>query len=316
MLLQCLSIRRVLYFILRSLFMNLYLKSLIFWFCMSVCCSQPLVIIGCSGTRAVVPPVNVENQQTYQVGKFVWFDLFTTDIEQAAPFYEHLFGWKPVPVHTSSPALMTIFSNDKPIGNIVQRKKDTQGSKWLSYLSVADFDLALKAINSAHGKIINNIGDLPDRGQVAIVSDDQKATFAIIKSSSGDPGDEEFGANQWVDCELWTKNVNMAVLFYGQIVQYESETIPLTETITYTQLMRDGLRRGGIVKIPWKGIESEWIPYVAVRDISSMTAKVKELGGKILLEPEIESIDGRVAIVADPCGAILGLQQIAGGGNQ
>ncbi|WP_319576984.1 VOC family protein [uncultured Desulfobacter sp.] len=294
--------------------MNLCLRSLIFWCCVSVCCLQPFVITGCSGTKAVVPPVSVENQQTYQIGKFVWFDLFTTDIEQAVPFYEHLFGWKSVPVNTSSSNLMTIFSNDKPIGNIVQRKKDTLASKWLSYLSVADFDLALKSIGRAHGKIIHNIGDLPDRGQVAIVSDDQKATFAVIKSSSGDPGDE-LGVNQWMDCELWTKNVNMAVLFYEQIVQYEPETIPLTETITYTQLMRDGLRRGGVVKIPWKGIEPEWIPYVAVRDISSMTAKVEELGGKILLEPQIESLDGRVAIIADPCGAVLGLQQIAEGGD-
>ncbi|WP_320042191.1 hypothetical protein [uncultured Desulfobacter sp.] len=70
----------------------------------------------------------------------------------------------------------------------------------------------------------------------------------------------------------------MAVLFYKQLVQYETETIPLTETVAYTVLMRDGLRRGGIVNIPWEDVESEWVPYVAVKDIGSMTAKVKELG--------------------------------------
>lgn len=296
--------------------MRLCMKRLLFRLCLAVYCVPPLFISGCSGTRAIVPPVNVENRHTYHVGKFVWFDLFTTDIEQTAPFYEHLFGWKPTPVPGASPALMTVFSNGKPIGNIVQRKNGAMGSKWLSYLSVADFDSALKAVTCAHGQIINKIGELPDRGRIAIVSDDQNATFAIIKSSSGDPADGELETNQWVDCELWTKNVNKAVLFYEQLVQYEPERIPLTEKIAYTLLMRDGLRRGGIVKIPWEDVESEWIPYVAVKDVGSVTAKVKELGGKILLEPEIESIDGRVAIIADPCGAVLGLQQIDGGGNQ
>lgn len=291
--------------------MILCLKRVLFRFCLAACCLLPQVLTGCAGTMAVVPPVNVETLQTYHAGKFVWFDLFTTEIKQAAPFYEHLFGWTLTPVSTPGQRdLLTIYSNGKPIGNIIQREKRDVGSKWLSYLSVADFDFALKAVNRAHGKIIHNIGNLPDLGQVAVVADDQKATFAIIKSSSGDPEDQKTAASQWVDCELWTNNVETALLFYGQIVQYEPETIQLSETIDYTLLMKDGLRRGGIVKIPWKGIEPEWIPYVAVRDISAVTAKVKELGGKILLEPEIKSLDGRVAIIADPSGAVLGLQQV------
>ncbi len=41
----------------------------------------------------------------------------------------------------------------------------------------------------------------------------------------------------------------------------------------------------------------------------------KKLGGEIMLEPEIESIEGRVAIITDPSGAVLGLQQIGKGGE-
>ena len=295
--------------------MNMRMTRLVVGFCLITSFALMPVITGCSGSRAVVPPVTVENRQVYQVGKFVWFDLFTTDIELAASFYEGLFGWKFTQVSSQNHQLLTISSNGVPIGNIVQRKKTGVGSKWLSYLSVADYENALETITRAHGKVLHNIGDLPDRGKVAVVADDQEATFAVIKSSTGDPADETLVANQWADCELWTKNVNTAQLFYRQLVQYEPQTIQLTDNITYTRLIRDGFQRGGIVKIPWEEIKPEWIPYVAVKDVVAVTAMAKKLGGKIMLEPEIESIEGRVAIIADPSGAVLGLQQIAKGGE-
>ncbi|RAL99938.1 hypothetical protein DO021_21790 [Desulfobacter hydrogenophilus] len=91
--------------------MILCLKRVLFRFCLAACCLRPQVLTGCAGTMAVVPPVNVETLQTYHIGKFVWFDLFTTEIKQAASFYEHLFGWTLTPVSTLGQRdLLTIYS--------------------------------------------------------------------------------------------------------------------------------------------------------------------------------------------------------------
>jgi predicted enzyme related to lactoylglutathione lyase len=75
--------------------------------------------------------------------------------------------------------------------------------------------------------------------------------------------------------------------------------------------MRDGRPRGGVAKIEWKGVKPNWVPYVGVKDIDAVVLKAKKLGGKVLigLDPDRED---DVAILADPSGAVFGVQQLGG----
>ncbi len=286
------------------------IKKVIFLFLLAVFFLMPLFLTGCSDKKVIVPPVVKGEAHNYHPGKFVWFDLFTTDIQQAMPFYSELFDWKFNPIQFSTHTIVTILFENDPIGAIVQRKDTTIGSKWLSYLSVEDINNTITTLSNNQGEVILHIGEMPNRGEVAIVADSQQATFAIIKSYNGDPDDIEFQANKWISTELWTKDVEQAVNFYQKMIQYQTHLVQLDDSTTYTLLIRDGYRRGGVVKIPWDDIKPEWIPYIAVEDIEITIEKVKELGGEILLEPELESLEGKVAIIADPTGAVLGIQQL------
>ena len=50
-----------------------------------------------------------------------------------------------------------------------------------------------------------------------------------------------------------------------------------------------------------------WLTYIAPDDIDATAAKVTELGGTVIREPwDIEGV-GRLAIVQDPAGAVIGL---------
>ena len=79
---------------------------------------------------------------------------------------------------------------------------------------------------------------------------------------------------------------------------------------TYRQLKLADRIRAGIVPIPWKDVKPNWLPYVAVLDISATVAHAKDLGGKVLLEPDDTIRDDSVAVIADPSGAVLAIQNL------
>ena len=50
-----------------------------------------------------------------------------------------------------------------------------------------------------------------------------------------------------------------------------------------------------------------WLPFVRVRSVGDSLARARGLGGKVLLEPSPGLLEGRVAVIADPTGAAIGL---------
>ena len=58
---------------------------------------------------------------------------------------------------------------------------------------------------------------------------------------------------------------------------------------------------------PEEPIRPQWQPYVAVNDPDATTAKAKELGGSVLVEPMDVPQVGRIAAIRDPQGASLGI---------
>ena len=51
-----------------------------------------LCVSACSKQQIIVPKVTPEPTNLRLTGKFVWFDLFTHDLQSASRFYEELFG--------------------------------------------------------------------------------------------------------------------------------------------------------------------------------------------------------------------------------
>jgi predicted enzyme related to lactoylglutathione lyase len=61
---------------------------------------------------------------------------------------------------------------------------------------------------------------------------------------------------------------------------------------------------------PMDGVEPLWLTYFGVQDVKATTAKVDGLGGRVLLAPAADIRDGKLALVVDPSGALLALQQL------
>jgi predicted enzyme related to lactoylglutathione lyase len=81
------------------------------------------------------------------------------------------------------------------------------------------------------------------------------------------------------------------------------------QTGGYRQAMRDGKPVAGMMPLMQEGQPPAWSSYVSVSDAGATAAGVKESGGTVMVEP-MEVMDlGRMAVFADPAGAVFGVWQ-------
>lgn len=271
------------------------------------------MVTACVGPQVIVPGVTPNPTGTYHVGKFVWFDLLTNDVSGTKRFYGELFNWEFEADPSDDADYATIKKNGTPIGSVIYLKRldeKVSESRWLSYLSVPDVDRAAELIRHGQGVILKEPMDLPDRGRIAVVRDPQGAILALIRAKDGDPPDVDLEVGKWMWNELWTTDVDAAITFYKTLVGLKPETIDISMGDTYHQLKQAESIRAGVVLIPWEDVNPNWLPYVAVSDLSATIANAKALGGKVLIEPDDTTSDDSVAVIADPSGAALAIQNL------
>jgi predicted enzyme related to lactoylglutathione lyase len=99
-----------------------------------------------------------------------------------------------------------------------------------------------------------------------------------------------------------------AARFYGSLAGLEVSTIARRGG-EYTLLRAQGRDRAGIMERPDPRVTPLWLTYFAVADVAAAARRVAELGGKVLLAPSPDLREGQLAVVTDPGGAILALQQ-------
>ena len=120
------------------------------------------------------------------------------------------------------------------------------------------------------------------------------------------------GAFSW--CELLTTDVAGAKRFYSELLGWTMEPVThecedSTDTFEYNLVKVDGTEVGGIMAIPAQaqGMPPCWGAYVTVDDVEAAAAKVRELGGEIMVPPKDIPDVGRFCVIRDPQGAALTL---------
>ena len=112
--------------------------------------------------------------------------------------------------------------------------------------------------------------------------------------------------NPFVHVELNTTDVDKAKDFYGKLLNWKLEDVPMGDS-TYTMIGVGEGTGGGIMKHPMPGAPSMWLAYVAVDDVAISTAKAKSLGGTIIKDVTEIPGTGWFSIISDPTGGVLGL---------
>lgn len=265
--------------------------------------------VGCDNIEPpLLPALPASANPSYAPGQIVWTDLLTADLARAEAFYGPLFGWTFEP--TADPDYHMVRAGGSPVAGLIERDQEDAGEAlWLVYLSVPDVSRASRAAAGRMGRILMKVQNAPDRGHVSLITDGEDAPLVLLRSANGDPERTAVpvGGILWYD--LWTHDPTESARFYHDVAGLETKTIETRDGATETLLGRDGRVTGGLVKLPWKDVGANWLPYVRVDDVADTARRAARLGGRVLAQTE------DVAIVQDPEGGAIGIQSRPHGGT-
>jgi predicted enzyme related to lactoylglutathione lyase len=109
--------------------------------------------------------------------------------------------------------------------------------------------------------------------------------------------------------ELNTRKLEDAKKFYGAMLGWTYDTEQMPEG-PYCVIKQDGKPVGGIFVMngpKFEGVPEHWLSYIAVDNVDERVKKLKAGGGSAIREAWDVPGVGRIAIVKDANGAVLGL---------
>ncbi len=110
--------------------------------------------------------------------------------------------------------------------------------------------------------------------------------------------------NPFIHIELQTQDLAGARSFYAALFDWRIEDLP---GMQYAMIEVDEGTGGGMMQAKSPEARSEWIPFIAVENVSDTTERVRALGGTILKGPAEVPGYGWYSVVADPAGATFGI---------
>ena len=279
-----------------------------------------LFVAACASLNINLPSVTESATGERLSGKIIWRDLLTNDPAASQKFYGELFGWEFESVGTASnlksnTSYTLIRHNGRLIGGMIDTlalNNRDDISQWVVLMSVEDVDASVEAVTANGGTIITPPTDLQSRGRLAVIRDAEGALLGLLETRDGDPRDSEPEVDGFLWDELWTSDVQSADAFYNKVAGLTKDTVDvdgMQDTApTYSLLKAGDTPRAGIMPNPLDGLDPVWVSYIRVEDPAAITARVAELGGRVIVEAGPRPLGGEVAFVAGPSGAGIALQ--------
>ncbi len=270
-----------------------------------------LAAAGCASVPAL-PPFSATPTGSVTPGRIVWHDLVTQDLPAAKRFYGELLGWtfRDVPIDGGQYALA--MREGVPVAGVIAVPAGPRVSQWVSYFSVDDVDASVDVVRGAGGKVWLGPVEIPGRGRAALVTDPEGAPLAVARPVGGDPPPGPAPLQGWLWADLWTRDASAAGVFYGKLFGFSVATVPSPlEPRPYTVLQRGEVAFAGMLAIPagLDAVKANWLPMLRVKDVRDPVARAAALGGRVILAPRADLRNGTAAILADPSGAAVALQQ-------
>jgi predicted enzyme related to lactoylglutathione lyase len=115
------------------------------------------------------------------------------------------------------------------------------------------------------------------------------------------------GTPSWID--IGSPDMDATAAFYGSLFGWTTtEPGPVEETGGYRMFQQDGKNVAGLGPAQ-DGQPTVWTTYIAADNADKTAELVKSNGGMVFVEPMDVMDAGRMAIFADPAGAVFGIWQ-------
>lgn len=254
-------------------------------------------------------------------GRFVWFELLTTDPLGAVTFYGDVVGWHTQPFElpgATGPTYTMWVTGQGPLGGVTELPENLRAmgvpSNWQGNVMVTDIDASVAQVKQLGGRIWHQ-EDVPTIGRLAVIGDPQGAVISLYQPESevgprdlGQPGEL-----QWH--ELYTSDVEAAFAFYQQVAGWERMgEVDMGPMGSYLLWGRDGRQLGGMMKLPpgmktpdGREVPPSWMYYVTVDDLDAALERARGKGATVLNGPMEVPGGQRIVQLLDPQGAAISL---------
>jgi predicted enzyme related to lactoylglutathione lyase len=248
-----------------------------------------------------------------------WTDLQTTDPAAAKAFYAALWGWTydDLPVGEDAEGNAAFYSmakkDGKEVGAISALQAPGIPPHWSTYITVADVDATAAQVAGAGGAVIAPAFDVMDAGRMAVIADPAGSMFNLWtpKNSIGAHLVNEHGTLSWN--ELMTPDVDAVKPFYKKILGWDANTMGEGDG-QYTEWKLGDRGIAGAMKPPMPGMPSVWGIYFATDDTDKTVEVAKANGGNVFQGP-MDIPPGRMAVLADPTGAVFSVIKMSTPGD-
>lgn len=243
-------------------------------------------------------------------GRFVWYELMTTDLDAAERFYGAVVGW------TATDAGMTDFrytllsAGETQVGGMMGVLPHLEGvpPHWTGYIGVDDVDAYAARVVEKGGAVHRQPEDIPQVGRFAVVTDPDGATFILFTPLRSDaPPTVPCGTQGHVGWhELRALNPERAFQFYADLFGWtKAEAIDMGLMGTYQIFAIDGVAVGGIMQKPDFVPVPGWLFYINVDATEAAMQRVRQARGVVVHGPQEVPGGSWVAVCRDPQSAVF-----------
>jgi len=247
-------------------------------------------------------------------GRFVWYELMTTDVAAARAFYAAVIGWNVVDVSMPGMAYALFTTGKTTVSGVLGLSEDARkkgaNPRWLGYVGVNDVDAAAKRVRQLGGAVHVPPMDIPNISRFSIVADPQMATLALFKglqpAQQRPVEPDETGRVSWH--ELLAADWEKAFAFYSELFGWQKADADTGPRGTYQMFSAGEQTIGGMFTKPPVVPDPFWLYYFSVEDIDAAAKRVMAGGGQIIEGPVGVPSGSWIARCVDPQGALFALE--------
>lgn len=247
-------------------------------------------------------------------GKFVWYDILTTDPKAGEAFYKSVMDWNVRDAGMPDRTYSVLSVGDVQVGGLMPVPPDAlkMGMKptWMGYIGVVDIDDMARRVKAAGGAVHRGPEEIPGVGKMAVAADPFGAAFLLFQPGSiQQPAPVAHGTPGFVGWrELHAGDGVAAFEFYSGLFGWtKSDALDMGPMGVYQIFAIDGQPAGGMMTKAAHVPVAKWSYVFNVDAIDAAAARVRNAGGKITMEPHEVPGGQWVIRCSDPQGAEFSL---------
>lgn len=250
-------------------------------------------------------------------GRFVWYELLTSDPAAAQAFYADVVGWTPQPFDDSGSYTMFVGAQG-PIGGVTTlpdaARQMGASPYWQANVEVADVDATVALVEQLGGKVFH-AETVPEIGRFAVIADPQGAVIAVFTPAKPMPSHDARQPGEIGWHELYTTDNHAALGFYQRVAGWEPKgSVDLGPMGAYLLWGKGAAQLGGMMTMPpgmttpdGRPVPPSWMYYVVVADLDAALARATARGARVINGPMPVPGGQRVVLLLDPQGAAFAL---------